>query len=222
MKWNALLAEFIGVFGLCLIGIIAIHNLGSQDGGLIGIALAHGLIITVLVAAYAAVSGAHFNPAVSFGMLLAKKISGAEFFAYVISQIAGGVVGSVVAMTALGKEAVIAGTPALGAATTGTTGLIVEIIGTFFLVGVIFAVAVDKRSPGNAPMFIGLTIVACILAFGPLSGCAINPARYLGPALVGGMSPNAWVWLVGPILGGAIASLAYTLVFAEKSTESTS
>ena len=224
MKPKALVAEFTGAFGLCFVGILAIHHAGAGATNLTGVALAHGLIIAVLVAAFAATSGAHFNPAVSAALFAAKKIDAATFVGYVIAQIAGAAVGALAAGSIVGNAAIAAGTPAVAEGIAPTGALISEVIGTFFLVSVIFGVAVDKRSPGSAtaPLFIGLTIVACILGIGPISGCAINPARFLGPALVGGgMGANMWVWVVGPLLGGILAGVLYDQFFA-KSEEAAS
>ncbi len=210
MNIKALIAEFIGVFALCFVGIFAIANTGAGATDLTGVALGHGLAIMVMVAAFAAVSGAHFNPAVSLAMLITKRIDAKGFFAYIIAQIIGGAVAAAVAGAVIGMDAVKNGTPAVGANFTATGALIAEIVCTFFLVIVIFGSAVDKRNSGQAPLYIGLTIVAGILAVGPISGAALNPARYIGPALVGGVfGANAWIWIVGPLLGGVIAALLY-------------
>lgn len=219
---KALIGEFLGVFALCFVGIFAINNAGAGATNLTGVALAHGLAITVLVAAFAAISGAHFNPAVTLAMLLTKRIDVKGFIGYVIAQILGGAVAAMIASIILGVAAVAGGTPALGEGVTSTNALICEIVGTFLLVTVIFGSAVDKRNSGQAPMYIGLVIVAVILAVGPISGAALNPARYIGPAIVGGaFGPNAWIWFVGPLLGGAIAGYLYDGVIMkdEKSPE---
>lgn len=213
MKPRALIAEFIGVFALCFIGILAIKFSGDAGGTLVAVALAHGLAITVMIAAFGATSGAHFNPAVSFAMLIIKRMDFMGFLGYVIAQIFGGAVGAMAAGAILGNEAVGAGTPALGTGFATTPALLAEIIATFFLVATIFGTAVSKKSPGQAPLYIGLSIVAGILAAGPVSGAALNPARYLGPAIVGGVfGPEFWVWIVGPLVGGTIAGLLHDKV----------
>lgn len=220
MNTKALIAEFMGVFALCFVGIFAIANAGGGATDLTGVAFAHGLAIAVMIAAFAAVSGAHFNPAVSLAMLITKRIDAKGFVGYIIAQILGGVVAAVLAGAAIGTEAVKNGTPALGATATTTGALIAEIVCTFFLVIVIFGSAVDKRNSGQAPLYIGLVIVAGILAAGPVSGAALNPARYIGPALIGGaFGPDAWIWFVGPLLGGAIAGLLYDGVILKNEPE---
>jgi aquaporin TIP len=210
MNIKALIGEFMGVFALCFVGIFAIANAGAGATNLTGVAFAHGLAIAVMIAVFGAISGAHFNPAVTLAMFMTKRIDAKGFVGYVVAQILGGAIAAVLAGAAIGMEAVKNGTPALGATATTTGALIVEIVCTFFLVLVIFGSAVDKRNSGQAPLYIGLTIVAGILAAGPVSGAALNPARYIGPALVGGaIGPNAWIWFVGPLVGGAIAGLLY-------------
>lgn len=213
MKPRALIAEFIGVFALCFIGILAIRFSGDAGGTLVAVALAHGLAITVMIAAFGATSGAHFNPAVSFAILITKRMTVVEFLGYVIAQILGGAVAAMAAAAVLGNDVVKAGTPTLGANIEAMPALIAEIICTFFLVATIFGTAVSKKSPGQAPLYIGLSIVVGILAIGPISGAALNPARYLGPAIVGGgFGPNFWIWFVGPLVGAAIAGLLHDKV----------
>lgn len=220
MNTKALVAEFIGVFALCFVGIFAIANAGAGATDLTGVAFAHGLAIAVMVAAFAAVSGAHFNPAVSLAMLITKRIDTKGFVGYTFAQILGGAVAAIIASIVLGNPAVASGTPAIAEGVTATNALIAEIVCTFFLVAVIFGSAVDKRNSGQAPLYIGLVIVAAILAVGPISGAALNPARYIGPAIVGGaFGPNFWVWIVGPCVGGLIAGLLYQNVIVKDEPE---
>jgi aquaporin TIP len=210
-----LIAESIGTFTLIFIGAGSILT-GKAD--LQGVAIAQGLAFGVMVAALAGASGAHFNPAISFGMLITRRMSITEFFAYVAAQLLGATVAAAI-LSLIFPSAVTAaaglGTPALGGGVSASSGLIAEIVTTFFLVFVVFGTAVDSRSKfGAAAGFpIGLMITAGILVTGPLTGGAMNPARWFGPALVGGHWDNAWIWLVGPLVGGAIAALAYQNVF---------
>jgi aquaporin Z len=101
------------------------------------------------------------------------------------------------------------GTPAPGAGVNISAALVTEIVLTFFLVFVVFGTAVDPRAPKCGGLFIGLTVALDILMGGPISGAAMNPARYLGPALLGGGLANAWVYFIGPALGGILAALIY-------------
>jgi MIP family channel proteins len=209
------LAEFIGTFALIFVGIGVIAHLGSVPGGLLGIALAHGLTIAVMVSATGAISGGHLNPAVTFGLLVGGKICLKESAAYVISQLAGATVaaflaGSLVSIGAAGAtDVIIGGTPALGKGVTVAAGIGIEAVLTFFLVFVVYGSAVDARAPKIGGLAIGLTVALDILFGGPLTGGAMNVARWFGPALAAGNWANASVYIAGPLLGGGLAGLVY-------------
>ncbi len=211
-----LAAEFIGTFTLIFIGAGSIMN-GKAD--LLGVALAHGLAIAIMVSAFDAFSGAHFNHAVSLGMLVTRRIDGKTFLSYVVAQLAGASVAALILRyifgwsTDAGKSL---GSAAVAAGLSPTKAMIAEAIGTLLLVAVIFGVAVDKRGTFNAVAGfpIGLMISLDILLMGPLTGATVNPARWFGPALVSGSWANSWVWIVGPLLGGAVAALSYDKIFA--------
>jgi MIP family channel proteins len=208
-----LLAEAIGVFVLCFTGIMAIYNLGAADGGLIGIALAHGLAIAVMVAALGHVSGGHFNPAVTLGLMLGKHISPGHAGAYVVAQLLGGTVAAAAIAVALDSEVVAGGTPVLADGVSAWQGIVLEAIATFVLVLTVYGTAVDKRAPISVyPFAIGLSITAGILAIGPLTGAALNPARGFGPALVSGEWGGVLAWVVGPLIGGVLAWLVHDYV----------
>ena len=203
-------AEFIGTFALCFVGIGAIHHLGSVPGGLLGIALAHGLTIGVFASAFGAISGGQFNPAVSFGLWVGGKLDFNKTVAYIIAQLAGATAGSWFAGNLLGGIAAVStGTPDLGGTTSALQGIAIEAIVTFFLVTVIYGTAVDKRAPAVGGLFIGGTITLGILFAGPLTGGAINPARTFGPALVSGHWAHHFVYWAGPMLGGLLSGLVY-------------
>lgn len=211
---GALLAEFVGTFTLIFIGvgsIIADHATGGAVG-LTGIALAHGLAIGCMASATAAVSGGHLNPAVTLGLLSTGHIKGGAAIKYIISQLAGAVVAAVLIKFVSPADSVAAtslGTPALGANISPVQGVVMEIILTFFLMFVIYGTAVDRRAPKMGALFIGLTVTLDVLAGGPLTGAAMNPARSLGPALVGGHLGNMWIYWVGPIIGAVLAAMIY-------------
>lgn len=209
-----MIAEFIGTFTLIFIGVgsIVADYLSGGKVGLTGIALAHGLAIGVMVSATAAVSGGHLNPAVTIGLWSAKKIDTTNAIGYVIAQCLGGIFAAFLLKLAVPDNALTAvgmGTPALGHGITAQMGLVTEIVLTFFLVFVVYGTAVDARAPKCGGLFIGLTIVLDILMGGPISGAAMNPARYLGPALVNCDLQNAWIYWVGPIVGGVLAAQIY-------------
>lgn len=214
MNQKALIAEFIGTFTLVFIGVGAIagNYINGGQTGLVGIALAHGLAIAVMVSATAAVSGGHLNPAVTIGLFAAKKIDAVNTVGYVLAQCLGGIVAAgliKLCVPAMALEAVGMGTPAVGAGVPVSMAFFTEIILTFFLVFVVYGSAVDKRAPKVGGLFIGLTVALDILMGGPISGAAMNPARHLGPALLGGGLQNIWLYWLGPVIGGVLAGVCY-------------
>lgn len=210
--FRALIAEAIGTFALCFVGILAIANPGIVgEGGapaLGTIAFAHGLAIAVMIAALGHHSGAHYNPAVTFGFLVTRRMDPVKAGLYMAAQIAGATLASGIIAGMYGFDPVVAGTPLAASDITPLGVVVTEAVATFFLVLVIFGSAVDERAPRSVfPFAIGLTITACILAIGPITGAALNPARALGPALVGWAWEGHWTYWAGPLLGGALAAL---------------
>lgn len=208
------IAEFFGTFTLIFVGVAAIAaDYGTGGGlGLTGVALAHGLAIAVMASATAAVSGGHLNPAVTCGALVAGKIPAARAIAYIVAQCAGAIFAAFMVKMAVPTEwldAVGMGTPAVREGVTVGQALTMEAVLTFFLMFVVYGTAIDARAPKMAGLFIGLTVAMGVMAGGPLSGAAMNPARHFGPALLGGGMQNLWVYWVGPILGAVIAALVY-------------
>ncbi|HLX13003.1 MAG TPA: MIP family channel protein [Bacteroidota bacterium] len=219
-KINVLVAEFVGTFTLIFIGVSSIcaNGIAGGFGGPVGIALAHGLAIGVMVAALGHISGGHFNPAVTFGAIVGKKIEPMTGVFYMVAQLIGAVVGALAVISifpAAMYNSVKLGTPALGQFINPASGLLMEIIMTFFLVLVVFGSAMDKRASKLGPLFIGLTITIDILAGGPITGAAMNPARAFGPALVGGFWEDHYIYWAGPLIGGALAGLLYSRLFDE-------
>ena len=201
--------EALGVFALCFIGIMAIDSAAD----LTGIALAHGLAIAVMVAALGHVSGGHFNPAITLGLFLGRKIDLPMAGVYWAAQLLGGVIASLVVLLTFNREAVANGVPTLAPDVNVLVGIVLEMIATFFLVLVVYGTVVDRRAPASVyPFAIGLTITAGILAIGAFTGGALNPARGFGPALVGGVWGGTLAWLIGPLLGGVAAWALHTHV----------
>ena len=214
MNIKPLVAELVGTFALIFIGVgsIVANHLTNGQVGLTGIALAHGLTIAVMVSATAAVSGGHLNPAVTIGLLTANKISLNNAIGYVIAQCVGAILAAICLKICLPADALAAvnmGTPAPAVGISMIMALVTEIILTFFLVFVVYGTAVDKRAPKVGGLFIGLTVALDILMGGPITGAAMNPARYLGPALLGGGLTYIWLYWIGPILGGILAAQLY-------------
>ncbi len=213
--WKPLLAEVIGTFTLIFAGAGAIiaDQVTKGGVGLLGIALAHGLAIAVMVSALGAVSGGHFNPAVTFGFLAARRMKPGRAVAYILAQLIGGTLGALALSSTYPPGAAAAvhlGTPALASGISAGTGMRLEAIGTFFLVLVVFGTAVHPQAPRIGGLAIGLVITMDILAFGLLTGGAVNPARAFGPALVAGAWADQFVYWVGPVAGGATAGWLYS------------
>ncbi|HVQ34788.1 MAG TPA: MIP family channel protein [Candidatus Bathyarchaeia archaeon] len=221
MNSKVLVAEFIGTFTLIYAGVgaIAANDVSGGALGLTGIALAHGLAIAVMVTATAAISGGHLNPAVSFGMALVGRITPATMVQYWAAQCLGAIAAAgCVRLTyaASTLSTIKLGTPMPGAGVGTAQVLVAEIITTFFLVFVVFGSAVDRRAPKLGGLFIGLTVALDILAIGPVSGAAMNPARHLGPALLGGGLSHTWLYWLGPLVGGGLAAVVYAKVLEER------
>jgi MIP family channel proteins len=219
---TSLLAEFIGTFALIFIGAGA-GALGI--GGLVGVALAHGLVILCFAYAYGHISGTHINPAVTLGVWAAGKIDSARAGSYIVFQIAGGIVGALMlrwvlggAETGLGATHLAQGLNVNGATIniTPAVGMVLEAIMTFFLVNSVMNAGISGKATIPGGLAIGLTVTFCILMGGPLTGASVNPARSIGPAVATGNFTDLWVYLVGPALGGVLAGVLYKYVFEER------
>ena len=212
MNTKNLVAEFIGTFALIFIGAGA---LAIGEGGLVGVALAHGLVIVTFAYAYGHISGTHINPAVTLGLLIAGEIQFVAAIGYWIVQCLGGILGAVVLNAILPNPGDL-GVTILSENVGVGQGLIVEIVLTFFLVNTIFNTAVSGKAGNFAGLAIGLTLVLCILMGGPLTRASLNPARTLGPAIVSGNYADIWLYFVGPCVGGILAALLYIGVLKDK------
>jgi len=222
LNWSrAALAEAIGTFALTFIGLFAISGgrlVGSPEvASLTTIALAHGLTILVMIAALGAVSGAHFNPAVTFGFVAVGRMPLGMGAVYWAAQLAGATLAGFLVAAMFGAEPVAAGTPDLGRGVDFGGGVALEVVATFFLVLVIFGSAVDQRAPKSIfPVAIGLTVALDIMAIGPLTGAAMNPARVFGPALASGHWDNHLLYWIGPLLGGFLGAAAQHYLLMER------
>lgn len=212
MNTKNLVAEFVGTFALIFIGAGA---LAIGAGGLVGVALAHGLVIVTFAYAYGHISGTHINPAVTLGLLIAGEIEFIAAIGYWIAQFLGGILGAVV-LNAVLPEAGDLGVTILGEGVTPIQGLVVEIVLTFFLVNTIFNTAVSGKAGNFAGLAIGLTLVLSILMGGPLTRASLNPARTLGPAVISGNYADIWLYFVGPFIGAILAALLYMGVLKDK------
>ena len=207
-------AEFIGTFGLVFAGTGAIM-INHITGGVVthvGVGLTFGSIVAVMVFATGHISGAHINPAVTLGFAIAKHLPWKQVPYYLGSQILGAITASVILLLVLGDVADLgATTPAVKNGITELQAFSIEVLLTFFLMFVIMSVATDVRSVGQiAAVAIGATVGLEALFAGPITGASMNPARSLGPAIVGWTWSSQWVYVLAPIIGASAASMVYS------------
>ena len=210
-------SEFVGTFALVFIGggAIIMSKLPDSNIGLVEIALAHGIILAVMVSATMRISG-HFNPAVTLGFVVTRRIEAMMAGLYIVAQLLGAIAAAYAlraTMPPTAFEAARAGGQAVSIDISAAQAITLEAIATFFLVFVIFGTAVDKKAPRIGGLAIGLTIAADILAIGPLTGASMNPARSFGPAFASQIWEGQLIYWIGPIVGAVIAAILYDRLF---------
>jgi aquaporin TIP len=218
----AYIAELVGTFFLVFIvgTVVTLYVAGGgqsqfgSDFAVIG--LVHGFALFALVQIFAGVSGAHFNPAVTLAATLLKRIDPVDAVVYVLAQLSGGVLGALLVKGLLSDEGMAGNYGAVQVSDLlagDFAGMIVELLGTFLLVLAVVAVALNPRAWRDwGPLSIGLTLGFAVMIFGPLTGAALNPARWFGPALIGEEWGGVWPYLVGPLLGAVLAVVVYRFV----------
>ncbi len=213
------LAELIGTFTLVFIGAGAGALAAKSGGGLLGVALAHGLALTLIAYAWGPISGAHVNPAVTFGLLLTGKIDPAKAVMYWVAQCIGSL-GAAFLLSWLLAGLTHNGQPLGLGETIGdltkdqpAKTIVVEAVLTAFLMFHVFGSAVSGRNGNAFGLAIGLTLTADIIMGGQLTGASMNPARTLGPAIATGNTWYLWLYIVGPLLGALVAALVYNSLF---------
>ncbi len=216
--WRAAAAEFLGVFTLVFIAVgttgIAIGlDSGPHDAaGLLLMGLANGIAVAVAVAAFARISGAHVNPAVTLAALITGNIDLPRALIYLLFQLAGAAAAT--ALTHLIFQIPNLGVHNLNPALSAPAGFGLEAILTFLLVIVVFATAIDKRANQIlAPLAIGAIVAIDSFAGLPLTGASMNPARSFGPALIHLSWEHHWLYWAAPITGALAAATTYTLLF---------
>jgi len=219
-----LVVEGVGAFALSYIGVgVIIYGVAGGGGDLTTVALAHGFVIAVMVCAVGYISGGHFNPAVTFGFLVTKRIALEEAIAYWIAQIGAAFLAGVLLRLTLptGVKNIDGGLTVLAPGVSAVKGLSVEFVLTFFLMWVIFGVAVDPKGTfaAVAGIPIGLTISLDIMMGGPLTGASMNPSRTLGPDLAAGKLTDFWIYLIACPLGAAAAALLYQYLILDRREE---
>lgn len=220
-----LIAEFLGTFALVFFGegaTCTYQYLHAAEGvNVLGVALAHGLAIAIMVSALGHISGGHFNPAVTIGFWVTKRLNTIDTILYWAAQLAGAIAAAFLLKSVIPEEtwrAVALGTPELARDFPRWAGMALEAVTTFFLVLMVFATAVDEKGTFKsiAGFAIGLSIVLGIIVAGPLTGGALNPARAFGPALAATHWANQGVYWVGPLAGGFVAGLLYDTLYLKK------
>jgi aquaporin Z len=212
-----LAAEALGTFGLVFIGgaVVVVNAFPNGDSGILGIAVAHAFVLAIMITATMNISGGHLNPAVTVGLLVARKIDLRTAFPYIAAQLVGAVLGALLIRYAIPSNVgriLSYGTPVIASSVTLAQAITIEAVLTFFLVSAVFGTAVSPEAPKVGGFGIGLVLLFAILVGGPLSGAALNPARAFGPALVSGNWLGQAVWWVGPLLGGLAAGILWKLV----------
>ena len=219
------LSEFIGTFALVFVGSLSIMMAQGTNApagvGLLIVAVATGLTMAVMVSALLRISG-HFNPAITLGFVVARRIDGVMAGIYLAGQLLGGIAASFVVKALVPIALFTAargGGQLIALGVSGGQAFVLELIATFFLVWVVFGTAVDPQAPRLGGLPIGLTMTIGILAIGPLTGGSLNPARSVGPALATGIFEGQVIFWMGPIVGGVLAALLYDQLFLRRSLE---
>ncbi|HEX5630892.1 MAG TPA: aquaporin [Acidimicrobiia bacterium] len=215
-------AEFLGTFGLIFFGAGAVVTSGTGGFGLLGIALVHAIVLSVMVSSTMAVSGGHLNPAVTIGFLATRRIDGKTAGVYIVSQLIGAIVAALAIKALLPApmvRATIGGTPQLAGTLTLSLGIAMEAVLTFFLVSAVFGTAVNPNAPKIGGFGIGLTLFFDIMVGGPFTGAAMNPARAFGPSVASGVWTSHAVYWIGPIIGAVAAALLWDRVILPKTSE---
>jgi len=216
-----LIAELIGTFAFVFIGAgsIITNTLTQGAIGTLGIALAHGLALSIMITVFAATSGGHINPAVTIAMLVTRRIAPLLGLLYIVAQLVGATLAGLLLRAVYPQavwQAAQLGTPTLAPGVSFGTGVLVEAVLTFFLLLAVFGTAVDPRAPKIGGFGIGLTVAVDILVGGALTGAAMNPARVFGPALAANFWHDHYVYWLGPLIGGALGGLVYGLFMERK------
>lgn len=220
-------AEAIGTYGLVLFGTGSVVVNSFSDGavGLVGIALSFGLVVATMIYAIGDLSGAHINPAVTIGAVVAKRFPAKDAIPYILAQCLGGLLASATLAGIFPMMLSGDNPPGLGA-TLPATGIgvpqafLFEVILTFFLMFVILGVtAAGKAEVVLAGFAIGGVVAFEVFVGGPITGGSMNPARSLGPAVIGGQMQHLWLYLVAPIVGAVLAALVTNFLRSEHTAE---
>jgi len=214
-RTKAYIAESVGTFALVFIGAgsICLNEYTGHGLGLLGIAIAQGLMLSVAVSATAGISGGHLNPAITFGFFILGKMDRNLALRYAGAQLLGATLAAFSLRWVFAEHVwrpALLGTPDLAPDVTTIPGIFLEAILSFLLVFAFWGTLVDGRAARIGGFGIGLTLCAGTLVGGPLTGAALNPARAFGPALASGHWSSHLVYWIGPLLGGGAAAFLYS------------
>ena len=212
-RYRTLLAELLGTFTLVFVGSLSILAANTLQAPIqVAVAFGFGLALLAGLYAFGELSGGHFNPAVSLAMFLSRRLTSTAMIAYWIVQLTGAVLASVAVWISFSRTDV-ASTVTGTSNATAWEALWLELLLTAIFVAVILQSTRSERVRGTALVAIPLTLAAAHLAAIPFSGASLNPARSFGPALVGGEWGDFWIYIVGPLVGGALGALVHALLY---------
>ena len=206
-----LAAEFVGTLLFVFLGVGSV----VASSGPLGVALAHGVGMAIIVSMTMSISGGHINPAVTMGLWIANRFDGRLVWQYIAAQLLGAIAGAALVKALLPHVAVataLVGTPRLASEVTFMQGVWIEAVLTFFLVSAVFGTAVSSEAPKIGGFGIGLAIFVDILVGGSLTGAVMNPARAFGPALIAGQWDAHAMYWIGPLIGAGVAGALWKAV----------
>lgn len=220
---RALFAEVLGTYILVLGGCSAILSANASEAAtfIVPVALAFGLALLAALYAFGEVSGGHFNPAVSLAMLVDKRIDALSMVGYWAAQVVGGVLAGLTMLVVSSQEAVASTATTLGSGIEVWEGFLLETVFTAIFLLVILKASSSSPSGPTAFLAIGFTLVVIHLVLIPFTGTSVNPARSLGPGIVGGVWTDQWIYWTAPLLGGAIGWVIYRFVSSGATDEAT-
>lgn len=213
MNVRAYVAELLGTFLFFAIGLSSVQAVGALGGAaplLVVVPLAFGLGLLAAIFAFGHLSGGHFNPAVTVAMVIDRRTTPTDAVGYIVGQVIGAIAAAGLVLVLWSQEAVARTITAPGSGFSDIGAVIFEIVLTAIFLLVILSST--KHASALAALSIPLTLVAIHLAAVPFTGASVNPARSIGPALVGGDVSKLWIYLVAPILGAVVAALVYRAV----------
>lgn len=216
-------AEALGTFTLVFVASLTIlAGVRGGDAVILTVAFGFGLALLAGLYAFGEISGGHFNPAVSLGMMLSGRLSPRDMIGYWVAQLVGATLGSLAVLAAFTRDQVGSTANALSSSTSAWDAFWLELLVSAVFVAVILQCLRSERMRGTALLAIPLTLVVAHLALIPIDGCSVNPARSFGPALVGGEWNDFWIFVAGPLLGGVLGAIVHRFAFSRYTEEAAS